>query len=83
MRGLFTNHFEATWRAIFLTLFIGIMLPIRCFVNHEYDPGLFGVPNFIWNWLVYGVITYALIVVYYKMSMKRPENHRYDDKGEN
>jgi len=82
MKRLFTDYFEATWRVIFLALFIGIMLPFRCFVNNEYDPSLFGVPNFVWSWLIYGVITYILIVVYYKISMKRPENHVYDEKGE-
>lgn len=80
MKKLFTEHFETTWRTIFIVLFVGIMLPLRCFVNYEYTPSLFGVPNFVWGWILYGIITFALIVVYSVMAMKRPENHVYDEK---
>lgn len=83
VRRLVDSKFELIWRSIFVALFIGIMLPLRCFVNSTYDPGWFGVPNFVWNWVVYGVTTYVLIVVYCRSSLKRPENHVYDGEGKN
>jgi TctA family transporter len=80
MSHLFQEHFDTAWRTIFAVLFVGIMLPIRCFVNYEYAPSWLGVPNFVWNWLIYGVIAVVLIVVYYRMAMKRSDFHEFDEK---
>ena len=48
----FTNKFEKKWFWFFMALWGFIMLPLPCFYDTDYNPGFFGVPVFIWGWLV-------------------------------
>lgn len=78
MKRLFTEHFEKTWLCIFLFMFFLIMLPIPVFFSESYIPSFGGIPLFIIGWIVHSIITYTLIVIYYKMCMKRKEYHEYE-----
>lgn len=79
MKKLFDEHFEKTWTCIFLFMFDLIMLPLPIFYSHEYMPSfLGGIPIFIIGWIVHSIITFTLIIIYYKMCMKRKEYHEYE-----
>ena len=39
-----------------------------------------GVPLYIFGWIVHTAITFVLIIVYYRMCMKRKEYHTYDEE---
>ena len=69
MKKLFEKHFERTWLVIFLIMFVIIMIPFPFFYSETYIPAI-------------GGITFALIIVYYRMCMKRKEYHVYDEKNE-
>lgn len=83
MKKLFTKYFEQTWLVIFLIMFGLIMLPFPFFYNESYSPLVFGIPSYIFGWFAHTTVTFLLIVIYYKMCMKRKEYHIYDqDKTE-
>ena len=70
MKKLFEKHFERTWLIIFLIMFVLIMIPFPFFYSETYIPA-FGVHT---------AITFVLIIVYYRMCMKRKEYHTYDEE---
>lgn len=78
MKNLFEKHFEKTWTAIFIFMFILIMIPLPCFFSTTYIPSIGGIPSYIIGWLIHAATTFALIIIYYKMCMKRKEYHEYD-----
>lgn len=78
MKKLFDKYFEQTWLVIFLIMFGLIMLPLPCFYNESYSPLVLGIPSYIFGWFAHTAVTFALIVIYYKMCMKRKEYHIYD-----
>ena len=45
-----------------------------------YIPAFGGVPLYIFGWIVHTAITFVLIIVYYRMCMKRKEYHTYDEE---
>ncbi len=83
MKKLFDEHFEGTWIAIFMIMFVFIMIPLPFFYSETYLPSLGGIPSFLFGWIIHNVVTFALIVVYYRMCMKRKEYHIYDEKSDN
>lgn len=78
MKKLFDKYFEQTWLVIFLIMFVLIMLPFPFFYNESYSPLVLGIPSYIFGWFAHTAVTFALIVIYYKMCMKRKEYHIYD-----
>ena len=73
MKKLFEKHFERTWLIIFLIMFVLIMIPFPFFYSETYIPAFGGVPLYIFGWIVHTAITFVLIIVYYRMCMKRNE----------
>ena len=71
MKKLFEKHFERTWLIIFLIMFVLIMIPFPFFYSETYIPAFGGVHT---------AITFVLIIVYYRMCMKRKEYHTYDEE---
>ena len=71
MKKLFEKHFERTWLIIFLIMFVLIMIPFPFFYSETYIPAFGGVPLYIFGWIVHTAITFVLIIVYYRMCMKR------------
>lgn len=82
MKKLFEKHFEGTWLAIFLFCFFFSMIPFPFFYNEKYVPSFGGVPSYVFGWIINTVVVFVLIVVYYKMCMKRKEYHVYDEEKE-
>ncbi|WP_417169095.1 hypothetical protein, partial [[Clostridium] scindens] len=82
MKKLFEKHFERKWLVIFLIMFVIIMIPFPFFYSETYIPAIGGIPSYIFGWFVHTAITFALIIVYYRMCMKRKEYHVYDEKNE-
>ena len=80
MKKLFEKHFERTWLIIFLIMFVLIMIPFPFFYSETYIPAFGGVPLYIFGWIVHTAITFVLIIVYYRMCMKRKECHTYDEE---
>lgn len=76
------DRFNLAWGCIFIALYILIMLPLPCFVNYVYVPTAWGVPNYIWGWLIVGITTIALILVWSAKCLKRPEYHEFDERKE-
>lgn len=83
MKRLFEEHFERTWLIIFLFMFFLIMVPFPFFYSESYIPSFGGIPSYIFGWFIHTAITFALIIIYYCMCMKRKEYHLYDDKDDN
>lgn len=81
MKKQFEEHFERTWLIIFLFMFVIIMIPFPFFYSETYIPSFGGVPLFLYGWFIHTAITFALIIKYYRMCMKRKECHTYDEKG--
>lgn len=78
MKELFTKHFEKTWMCIFLFMFVLIMLPLPCFFSKTYTPSIGGIPSYIIGWIIHSLITFVLIIIYYRMCMNRKEYHEYE-----
>mgnify|MGYP000231833546 CR=1 FL=1 len=55
---------------------------VSIFYSETYIPAIGGIPSYIFGWFVHTAITFALIIVYYRMCMKRKEYHVYDEKNE-
>lgn len=71
--GVFSNKFEKKWLAIFLGLYVFIMLPFPWQYNESYVPGFGGVPCFIFAWLGHGFITLLAIIIYSRQCLSRKE----------
>ena len=80
MKKLFQEHFERTWLIIFLIMLALIIIPFPFFYSETYIPAFGGVPLYIFGWIVHTAITFVLIIVYYRMCMKRKEYHTYDEE---
>ena len=78
----FTNAFERRWFWIFMAIWAFICLPLPCFYDTDYTPSFFGVPLFIYGWLVYGLFTIVMIGVWAASCLKRPEYHEFDEDEE-
>lgn len=76
----FEEHFERTWLIIFLFMFVILMIPFPFFYSETYIPAFGGIPLFLFGWFVHTAITFALIIKYYRMCMKRKEYHTYDEE---
>lgn len=71
MKKQFEEHFERTCLIIFLFMFVIIMIPFPFFYSETYIPSFGGVPLFLYGWFIHTAITFALIIKYYRMCMKR------------
>jgi len=60
-------------------MFILILIPFPWFYQYTYIPGVLGIPQYIWNWLCHALITLALILLYAKQALERPEYHEFDE----
>ena len=80
MKKQFEEHFERTWLIIFLFMFVILMIPFPFFYSETYIPAFGGIPLFLFGWFVHTAITFALIIKYYRMCMKRKEYHTYDEE---
>lgn len=73
------DNFERNWMIIFGISYVLIMLPFPFYYSETYIPSFFGVPLFIYGWLVHGCVVLGLIVVFAKQCMKRPEYKNFDN----
>lgn len=73
------NAFERRWTIIFLLEYVFIMLPFPFFFDTDYVPSFFGVPQYIYGWIAYGIFVLLSIVVWWRQCIKRPE---YQDDNE-
>lgn len=71
------KEFEKKWILIFMFLYVLIMIPFPFFYSTEYISGPYGVPLFIYGWIVHSIITYIFIVIYRNAALKRKE---YDEE---
>ena len=53
---------------------------VPVFYSETYIPAFGGVPLYIFGWIVHTAITFVLIIIYYRMCMKRKEYHTYDEE---
>ena len=74
------DNFEKKWMIIFTVSYFLIMLPLPFYFNNEYVPGWFGVPNFVYGWLIHGAIVILLIAIYAYQCLQRSE---YQDDTNN
>ena len=79
MKKLFDEHFERTWLIIFLFMFFLIMIPFPFFYSETYIPFVCGIPSYLFGWFAHTAVTFTLIIVYFRMCMKRKEYHVYDE----
>ena len=82
MKKLFQEHFERTWLIIFLIMLALIIIPFPFFYSETYIPAFGGVPLFLFGWFIHTAVTFVLIVIYYRMCMKRKEYHIYDEENQ-
>ena len=82
MKKLFQEHFERTWLIIFLFMLALIIIPFPFFYSETYIPAAGGVPLFLFGWFIHTAVTFVLIVIYYRMCMKRKEYHIYDEENQ-
>lgn len=68
-----TNCFERRWFYIFMFMYLFIMIPFPFFYSTEYHPGWLGVPTFIYGWIIHGITVFALILLFARQCLKRPE----------
>lgn len=68
-----SNAFERRWFALFMFLYVLIMLPLPCFYSSSYIAGFFGVPLFIYGWLFHGCLTLICIIIFAHKALQRPE----------
>lgn len=77
--SLFSNKFERNWTLIFFGMYFLIMIPLPFFYSTEYRPLFAGIPSFIFGWTAHTAVTMALIFVFYRQAIARPEYHEFDD----
>lgn len=73
------GHFERNWMIIFMISYGLIMLPLPFYYSTEYIPGPWGVPLFIFGWLIHGAIVMILTIVFAIQCMRRPEYQNFED----
>ncbi len=71
------KDFEKKWIRIFMFLYVFIMIPFPFYYTTKYISGPFGVPLFIYGWIIHTIITFICIVIYRNESLKRKE---YDEE---
>lgn len=74
-----SNSFERKWTLIFLFEYIFIMMPFPWFYDTDYNPSFWGVPLFIFGWIIYGAVVIATIIIWWRQCVNRPE---YQDDEE-
>ena len=79
MKKLFDDLFDRTWLIIFLFMFFLIMIPFPFFYSETYIPFVGGIPSYLFGWFAHTAVTFTLIIVYFRMCMKRKEYHFYDE----
>ena len=79
--GIFDNHFEKTWAAIFIGLYAFIFIPFPWFYNESYVPSFFGVPLFVYAWATYGAVVFITIIIFAKQCLKRKEYRDIEEVG--
>ncbi|ASY30408.1 hypothetical protein CA943_03245 [Taylorella equigenitalis] len=65
------DKFNRIWKIIFGIAYIFIMLPFPFFYSTKYNPGWFGVPTFVYGWLIYGTFVILLIALYASKFLKK------------
>lgn len=75
-----TNGFERRWFAVFMAMYLLIILPLPLFFNTHYAAGWLGVPVFIYGWLIHGTLVVGLIALFARQCLGRPEYQ--DSPGE-
>ncbi|AFJ45899.1 hypothetical protein [Shimwellia blattae] len=68
-----TNGFERRWSAIFLAMYLLIILPFPVFFSTDYIAGWLGVPVFIYGWLIHASLVFGLIALFAWQCLQRPE----------
>ncbi|WP_434779566.1 hypothetical protein [Neisseria sp. Ec49-e6-T10] len=78
MSGKSKSHFERNWLIIFLALYVLIMIPLPWYYSETYIPGLWGVPLFLFGWIIHGVVVLILTAIFARECMKRPEYKNFE-----
>lgn len=69
----FSNAFEKRWFAIIMFFYVFIMIPFPFFYTTTYQPVLFGIPNFIFGWVLNALAVIAVLFAWRASCMSRPE----------
>ncbi len=77
--GVLSNKFEKMWFAIFMGMYVLIMLPLPWQYSETYHPGFGGVPLFLYGWLAHGIATLLLIVLFAKQCLARSEYLNFEE----
>lgn len=73
------SHFERNWLIVFLFLYVLIMLPLPWYYSETYVAGPWGVPLFLFGWIIHGVVVLIFTAIFAKQCMKRPEYQNFED----
>ena len=78
------DNFQKKWMIVFAISYFLIMLPLPFYFNTEYVAGWFGVPIFVYGWLIHGAIVITLIAIYAYQCLQRPEyqDSHFENLGE-
>lgn len=71
--GVFSNSFEKKWFFFFIFLYVLIMIPFPWYYNESYVPGFFGVPVFLYSWLVHNSVVIIGIILFAQACLKRKD----------
>lgn len=52
---------------------------VPVFTVRTYIPFVGGIPSYLFGWFAHTAVTFTLIIVYFRMCMKRKEYHVYDE----
>lgn len=79
------KKFEKKWFAIFIFMYILIMIPFPFFYSEKYRPSVGGIPIFIMGWFAHTFVTFILIFIYSKQALSRKEYQEsyYLERGDN
>ena len=80
MKKLFEKTLSNGHGDIFLIMLINYDSVPFFLQRRRIFPHLVAVPLYIFGWIVHTAITFVLIIVYYRMCMKRKEYHTYDEE---
>ncbi|WP_392565123.1 hypothetical protein RHO15_05745 [Utexia brackfieldae] len=74
------DNFERNWLFLFLLLYMLIMVPLPWYYNIQYNDDFFGVPLFLFGWLLHGFVILVLTIIYACLCMKRPEYKNFEEE---
>ncbi|GBL57197.1 hypothetical protein SAMN05216577_1226 [Pseudomonas citronellolis] len=80
--GVWENRFERGWFLVFMFMYGLIMLPLPWYYSETYVAGPWGVPLFLFGWIVHGGVVIALTALFAVQCLKRPEYRGFQAEPE-